>query len=142
MSSLIEDVFLILNILVELVELDRLLNSEKLLVDGLKNLSELFSALLIILSPTPMLKILKISPSITSLLIELPKVEEELTEPMVESVLTFHLKPTSKCGLLKEPLTLKEKEKPDKSPREKSQSENLNDFCHLFKLFFFIDFSD
>ena len=38
-----EDVFHILSISVELVELDKLQNSEKLSVDGQKNQSELFS---------------------------------------------------------------------------------------------------
>ena len=75
----------------------------------------------------PMPRTLKTSLSITSLLTELPRVEEELTEPTVESVLIFHPKLTSKCGPLKEPSMSEEKEKPDKLPREKSQSVNLND---------------
>lgn len=74
-----------------------------------------------------MLKILKILQLNTFKSIELLKVEEELTELMVELVHIFHPKLTSKCGLLKKPLMLEDKEKPDKLLKEKSQSVNHND---------------
>ena len=60
-------------------------------------------------------------------LIELLKVEEEHIEPMVELVHIFHLKHTFKCVLLKDKLMLKDKEKLDKSLKEKFQLDNLND---------------
>lgn len=82
-------------------------------------------------------KILNNSPLITFKSIELLKVEEEHTEPMVESAHISHLKLISKCGPLKRQLTSEEKEKPDKLPREKSQSVKLND-SHLFKYLIFI----
>ncbi len=71
--------------------------------------------------------------------IELPKVEEELTELTVESVHIFHLKLTSKCGLLKKPSTLEDKEKLDKLLKEKFQLDNLNDKTYLIlNLIYFI----
>ena len=78
-----------------------------------------------------MLKILKILQLNTFKSIELLKVEEELTELMVELVHIFHPKLTFKCGLPKKSLMLEEKVKPDKSLKEKFQLENLNDFLAL-----------
>jgi len=72
-------------------------------------------------------KILKTSPLSTSKSTELPRVEEEHTEPTVESVHIFHPKLTSKCGLPKRLSTSEEKESPDKLLKEKSQLENPND---------------
>ena len=66
--------------------------------------------------------------------IELQKVEEELTELMVESVLIFHAKLTFKCGPPKKQSMLKRKEKQDKSQREKFQWENHNDLILILKI--------
>ena len=60
MFLLKEDAFLTLNITEELVELVKLLNLEKLSVDGLKNLLKLFSVSSKIYKPMETLKILKI----------------------------------------------------------------------------------
>ena len=60
MFLLKEDAFLTLNITEELVELVKLLNLEKLLVDGLKNLLKLFSVSSKTYKPMETLKILKI----------------------------------------------------------------------------------
>jgi hypothetical protein len=58
---------------------------------------------------------------ITFKLIELPKVEEELIELMVELAHIFHLNAMSKCGQLRKLLMSKSKEKPNKLLKEKSQ---------------------
>lgn len=72
-------------------------------------------------------KILKTSQLSTFKSTELQRAEEEHTEPMVELVLICHPKLTFKCGPPKRQLMSKEKENPDKSPREKSQSVNHNE---------------
>ena len=62
-----------------------------------------------------------------SKLTELLREEEELIELMVELVHIFHAKLTSKCGLLKKQLMLKNKVNLDKSQKEKFQLDNHND---------------
>jgi hypothetical protein len=60
---------------------------------------------------------------------------------MVELVLTCHRKLTSKCGPLKEQSTSRDKVRPDKLPKEKSQSVSLNDLrCYLNHSYFFCIF--
>ena len=56
-------------------------------------------------------------------LTELPKEEEEHTEPMVESALIFLPNAMLKCGQLKKFKMLKKKEKPNKLLKEKFQLE-------------------
>ena len=100
-----EDVFPTQNILEVLVELVKPLNSEKLSEDGPKNPLKSFQDWLTTSNRTLMLKTLKTLPSITFKQIELLRVVEELTEPMVESVLTFLHKLTFKFLLLRKLLT-------------------------------------
>jgi hypothetical protein len=76
---------------------------------------------------------------ITYKLIELLKVEEEHIELMVELVHIFHAKLMFKCSPLKEQLMLKDKEKPDKLPKEKSQLDNNDLHFYLNLVIFYIN---
>ena len=130
-SSDTEDVSPILNTTEESEEPDKPLSSEKLSEDGPRNQSKSFWDLLITSSQMPTPKTLKTSQLITSKLIELQKEEEEHTEPTVESVPIFLVKPTSNSSLLRRQLMSRRKERPDKLLREKCQlvsNESINIF--------------
>jgi len=104
----------------ELVELDKLLNSERLSEDGPKNQSKLYLDWLIISKRMPMQRILRISLLITFKLIELQKDVEELTELMVELVHIYLAKLIFKYTQLKRSLMLKRRAKLDKLQKAKS----------------------
>jgi len=105
-------------------------NSEKPWEDGHKNQSKLFWVSLITSNPMPMLKTSKTSQLTTSRWIELLRDAEEHTEPMVESVLIFLAKLTSKFSLPRKLLMWRRKEKPNKLLKGKCRSEK-NDSSNI-----------
>ena len=127
MFSPTEDASLTRSITEASEELDRLLSSEEPSEDGPKNLSRSWWDYSPTCRPTPMPKIWRISKTLQSTTcksIEPPRDAEEPTEPTEESGHISPVKHTSRCTPPKRQSMSRGKAKPDKSLKEKSQSEN------------------